>query len=837
MTDQLGFSGGPYPATVRDRNSIVPINPRPNYKSLIRPPKPVVPAKTLENQSSINEILKNTAGEGAIIPILYGPFQVGGKVYALHYRKSTRTWTVGYVIGLGKTTGINSIDTVYANGIDAATITGLNVFEYRGLNSQTVDTIMKAAIESDGGPTYSDDLVINLPGDDYGIAHLVIQYTDDVFPQWPDIVIEGEGLPVFDPRGPTTAYSENPALHLGDYLDNTEYGLGLTVNAAGLEAAADYCDDTTGISPSEPRRTGFAVLDTLQAAEQQVELLRAAASCWVVLRGNEAVLVPDMPGSSVRHFTAEDIIAGTLRIRKQDSSDLPTVLSAYYTDTTGDIWKDALCTPVKAAGVDAGTTPWRESKIRLTGCTRHSQAVREVTERIDKLALSDLSVVFETFDEGLELEEGDIFTVTHPLGLSSKDFRAIEPPVQVRPGRFRVTGYEYSAAAYDNTVDAGNPIPDSVLPNAGVPSAPTTPAGAVPVWFQTTDGFWRSRFDISWTAPSDLSAVSHYFVRVSETVSGDVVFDTVVDRAITETSTPALKEDISYDFSIRAEFAGVLGPPLAFAETLTTNTVAPGTPTVSGSVRNAIVYLDWDAVTDAQYYEVRHNIDGGSWASAVVVDTKLSATTIAIDCTSPPYPGTIRKFMVRAYDSVGNNSNEGFVDIAVTQPASGITIFYEDLASIPTALAAGDIWYRTDADNRAYVATAAGDDEIDAGEWVLQSDTLQQKVDLSYINTVGTIQAASFTAVIQNRYGVDSETNDPTVLEIQLPNDPPNMARVYFWDAEGFFDVNPPVLLRGLNGGVTLHKIMEFEDDIKLNRRFFPGGFQYVASINSWQLV
>ena len=38
-------------------------------------------------------------------------------------------------------------------------------------------------------------------------------------------------------------------------------------------------------------------------------------------------------------------------------------------------------------------------------------------------------------------------------------------------------------------------------------------------------------------------------------------------------------------------------------------------------------------------------------------------------------------------------------------------------AAVPTALAAGDIWYDTDNNNKSYYATAAGDDAIEAGKW------------------------------------------------------------------------------------------------------------------------
>ena len=44
-----------------------------------------------------------------------------------------------------------------------------------------------------------------------------------------------------------------------------------------------------------------------------------------------------------------------------------------------------------------------------------------------------------------------------------------------------------------------------------------------------------------------------------------------------------------------------------------------------------------------------------------------------------------------------------------------VTTFAQD--AVPTALAAGDVWYDTDDDNKMYRATTAGDDQITSGEW------------------------------------------------------------------------------------------------------------------------
>jgi len=60
------------------------------------------------------------------------------------------------------------------------------------------------------------------------------------------------------------------------------------------------------------------------------------------------------------------------------------------------------------------------------------------------------------------------------------------------------------------------------------------------------------------------------------------------------------------------------------------------------------------------------------------------------------------------------NSAQGTADIR-------ITTFYQD--SIPTSLAAGDLWVDTNDGNKMYRATGVGDDQVTAGEWVTVRDT------------------------------------------------------------------------------------------------------------------
>jgi len=85
--------------------------------------------------------------------------------------------------------------------------------------------------------------------------------------------------------------------------------------------------------------------------------------------------------------------------------------------------------------------------------------------------------------------------------------------------------------------------------------------------------------------------------------------------------------------------------------------------------------------------------------------------------------------------------------------------------SIPTALAAGDLWIDTDDSNKTYRAAAAGANEIKAGEWVAVLDpfvegngvVLNASNQIAYINTDSGVVVRSATSgagVIMNSSGI-----------------------------------------------------------------------------------
>ena len=589
----------------------------------------VTPAAVLNEQQPLAEITKNITADNVPIPLVYGQAQLGGKPFAVDY--SNDQWTVGYLLCLGE---IEAVDSVLING--EAPDAAVTINSYTGTTSQLADPLLAAAITD-----YDDTLVITSPDGDMGVAYVVLQYPGSLFDSWPYIVVNVRGKKVWNPKTSTTIYSDNPALHLGDLIRSPIYGQNLTVDDTALEAAQDANDDT---SAGEVRRESYTVIYNARRTHEWVDTLRAYAGCWVVNRANTVYLVPDRPGSSIKTITASDMVQGSFSIKKKDSSNMPTVIRVYYTDTELPEWRERLCTAVEAPGVAAGTTQRRESRVRMGGIRRHSQAYREAIERYNKLLLSDLSVEFDMFDEGLELEMGDIITVSHPYGLTNKLMRITEDPRQRDPGRWQIRASEYDPAAYSDTIAQAPTYQDGNLPSGGVP-VPVTGLSVTESTYQLQNGQFASRLDVSWDA-NTTTFVSGYDVTVKD---GNTILWTGRTSA-TSIGTSPLKELVLYTVEVRAFTPLYVGEETATTYTIIGKTAIPDAPaSLSGFEVGGEVRLSWPASTDvdAVRYEVRYGNTFDAWEQSNTLNIVDGLRLVTKDVP----PGTW-KFFVKTIDSI-----------------------------------------------------------------------------------------------------------------------------------------------------------------------------------------
>lgn len=257
---------------------------------------------------------------------------------------------------------------------------------------------------------------------------------------------------------PTTwAYSEVPAVCLGDFMASPIYGCGVAVDWASVKLTGAA---NRAIVPgsSEMRRVVGVSFITPAAAKDVAETLRAYAGCFLLPGPSGVRLLPDAndaPAAIYRHSLGDIISIDALDLR--DLNQAPTAVEIIYTDVSAIPWRDASAlAQIDGAGA---TKPWRLSQVRMPGIHRYSQALREATERLNKLTLNDVSTSMVVPDMGIRHDDGDVITVEHPIGLAMEAMR-VTGVNAAGPGRWKLDLVLHSADGYSDSVVTVAPTVD-----------------------------------------------------------------------------------------------------------------------------------------------------------------------------------------------------------------------------------------------------------------------------------------------------------------------------------------------------------------------------------------
>jgi len=520
----------------------------------------------------------------------------------------------------------------------------------------------------DGTQTIADaDLVAETSADENfvlnGVAYIYARYEWDVdaYPNGiPALTTIVKGKKVFDPRDDTTAYSENPALILRDYL-TSDIGLGSTaaeIDDDAVTAAANICDETVTLeSGTEKRFEANGVIDSDKAPNTVLPRLLTSmiGECiytdgkWVMLAGayrSPTITLDedDLAGSiSVQTRASRRDSFNTVKgifVSPQDNfqpTDYPEITNAtYVTEDSGEKVSTELDLPFTSSN----TMAQRIAKIHL--------------ER----GRQQLIISYPAKLTAFVLQVGDTVMVTNArFGFSSKVFEVIEWSLAVNQGDGS-TSYgvdlvlrETAAGVYtwaSNEQIAFDPAPNTTLPSAfstsGVGIAiseelriANQKAIAVITATLSGGGNFREQYEVQFKKSTDTE-----FTSLGR--SNAKIFD-ILD----------VEDNVTYD--IRARSITGLGVRSAFTN-ISHQAVGKTAPpaNVTGLRVNVVgseAHLSWDAVADLDlsHYQIRFSKDttSPSYQNASTLIQKITATSIAV----PARTGT---YFVRAYDTSGNAS-------------------------------------------------------------------------------------------------------------------------------------------------------------------------------------
>jgi hypothetical protein len=541
---------------------------------------------------------------------------------------------------------------------------------YLGTTTQTADPDLVAATSglTDGIWTTNHRL--------QGIAYVYVrfQYNQDAFPNGvPSVSVKIRGKKVFDPRTSTTAWSDNPALCVRDYLTSA-YGLAQPsgrIDDTLVTAAANISDQTV---ESEKRytcngsfTTGAAPSDILTSLLTSMGGLlwygqgkwRMKASAWT---------------APVVSFDENDLRSGiSLSTRHSRRDNFNSVKGTFAGDETE--WQVTDYPQVSDPAfltADNNLPNVLDFSLPFTSSSKTAQRVARIALNRNREQLT-FSAAFGM--RAFQVQVGDFVNITNTrFGWTNKAFEVVEWTFGLTDGldiHVNMTLREISEGVFTGAPGITFEQNNTTLPN---------PFRPVPVGLALTsevrivnEHLTNVIFaNVTSSEPFNIERVEVQFKKSSETTwkiagVGDLGIYEILDT-----------EDETYD--IRARSYSVLGIKSEFV-TFTNFVVAglafpPADVTgFAAEVNGASIHLEWEPVPDLDlsFYRIRHALEesGATWANATTVVDK--APRPGNSFTVPAKPGT---YMIRAFDKTGNASGE-YTSVVI--PAAALESFANTL--------------------------------------------------------------------------------------------------------------------------------------------------------------
>ena len=409
------------------------------------PPKPILPIPTDINRARRRDRTAPPgsvrAGDGKVVPIVYGKQYIKPYIGSVLYGKAEAALQSQDAIGmswiycLGP---INRYEYVYLNDntyfsvwfnelhgdqkyVSEGAYNYFSLTSYLGQDDQVPDPGLAAMnmVTTNFSESYTDANIHTDNGIAVGQAYMATVQTKlyDKELLVPSAIVEG--LLCYDPRGPVTQYTENPALHLADFL-SADYGANLFANWTSVGDAADYCDEL--IDGKKRNRGGF-IINAQSSLDDIIERMRALAGVRVIKTGSQFHFVVDKPGTSVFTFDSSNIVKGSVDLAYRPLLDKPSQIEVEYTKAKRNDthikppWLSATVVYPGSGdpGYSASIDERRVARVEFLDCQDIDVALRFAKKMWFRQQDSVWRLRFETKDMAAALYDGELVTVQHPL--------------------------------------------------------------------------------------------------------------------------------------------------------------------------------------------------------------------------------------------------------------------------------------------------------------------------------------------------------------------------------------------------------------------------------------
>lgn len=612
--------------------------------------------------------LVSTRSPNAAAYVIYGKTRVGGTQVFVETVGATNEDM--YIVSVVAGHEVNDFKNVYINdetwngSTYKGSATALSFGYLMGTDAQTSPAFLSATSAGTSGYAFK------------GLACLMIKavFNQDVFPQGlPNFTAEVEGKKVFDPRNNTTAYSNNAALCIRDYLTDTRFGLGVTsaeIDDDSFEEAADICDQnvTLADASTEKRYTINGAFSSDLAPKDVLERMLTACSGKLSYAGGKWTLRVGAYRSPSLTIT-ESMITGPIRVQAtQSKRDIFNAIKGTFSDPT------VLYQPVTFPAIqnstyesDDGEKIWRDVEFPFTTSSATAQRIAKI--ELEK-ARQQISINLTCNLKAFAVQPGDTVQLTlDRYGWTNKVF-------EVYSWEFAVADSDTGPTPNVNLLlrETASQIYDWSAEETAIDYAPNTnlpnPFSVNPPGITISDNLQVVNQQVFTVLIVDVTGSNTFqdAYEVQAKLATDSDWVNLGRASGNRFELPNVIDGVSYN--VRARTINSLGVRSAYTtgSYVTVGSTAPPSDVTGLSINivGSEAHLTWDAVSDLDlsHYVIRHApFSPATYAEAIDLVPKVSRP--ATFATVPAMKGT---YFIKAVDKLGNKSvGAAFVTTTITE--------------------------------------------------------------------------------------------------------------------------------------------------------------------------
>lgn len=621
--------------------------------------------------------------------VIYGETRVGGVVTFLHSTDDNERLNQLITIAGHE---VNSIGQLYLDDI-AVTVSSNNITDtkykdlvdvYTGVGTTSGDSALQTALETNASTKWTS----NHKQTGRAKIYTRFKYDQDVFGgSLPNVTAVVQGRKVYDPRDASTAYSNNSALCIRDYLTNSTFGLGeptARINDTNFNAQANICDENVTLSAggTEKRYTCNGTFHADQTPKEVLQALLSSCAGKLTYQGGQWNLYVGAYATPTITLDEDDLDGGMQITTQVTRRELFNGARGVYVDPN-NLYQPTdfpVVTNLTYLSQDQSESIYKDFDFQFTTSSATAQRLAKI--ELEKVRQQITVLMPVSLKNGLRLQAGDNVSVTNTrMGWTSKVFTVEEWSFAQRGDNdsprlgVDLVLRETASAVYDwisSEETEVDPAPDTDLPDPFTVASPTNLI-VTETLFSTRDGGGvKARASLAWTASVD-SFVQEYQAEYKLTTDSTYL---IAGRGHGSVTTIDINDIAPGKYDLRVKAINSLGVSSTYASTTKEIAGLLAQPTALSGITlsslGGLAILRWEQSVDLDVriggkIRIRHSKEtsGAEWNKSVTIGNAISGSeTVAV---LPLKAGT---YLLKAEDSSGIQSTMVSV---LTKQATAIT--------------------------------------------------------------------------------------------------------------------------------------------------------------------